>query len=224
MITLESVLLEPAYPADAVVIWLHGLGADGYDFVDIVPSLSLPKDHKIRFVFPHAPQQPVTINNGIVMPAWFDILAIDRYAPEDEKGIQQSHQALIQLIEHQIGLGIPASRIIMAGFSQGGALAAYTALRYEKTLAGLAMLSSYLALAQKLPQERQVAHQSMPILVAHGTMDNVVPFSMGELSLSHLQALGYHPTWCTYAMAHCVCAQEMQDMGRWIQDCLSKGI
>lgn len=217
---LEAVTIEPSHKADAVVIWLHGLGADGYDFVEAIPSLGLGKDHTIRFIFPHAPNLPVTLNNKFVMPAWYDIVAIDLNAPQDEKGIRTSEEALKKLIDNDIKRGIAPSRIILVGFSQGGALAIHTALRFEQPLAGVGLLSSYLPLHALVKQERHTQNAHIPIFIAHGTMDDIVPYAMGQRSYDYLKALDYEPIWHSYAMAHAVCDLELKDIGKWIQQCL----
>lgn len=204
--------------ADYSVIWLHGLGADGHDFEPIVPELTLPEDVQIHFVFPHAPQRPVTINNGYVMRAWFDISNVDIDSQQDETGIRESAQQLMALIEREIHNGISSERIILAGFSQGGAIALHTGLRYPKRLAGILALSTFLPLAHTLPDEANNINHDVPIMIAHGSNDPVVPVELGELSRSRLINLGYSVQWHVYPMEHNVIPQEIQDISKWLRD------
>jgi phospholipase/carboxylesterase len=213
----EHIVLEPATTADAAVIWLHGLGADGNDFVPIVDELRLPPSMAVRFIFPHARPRPVTINNGFVMRAWYDIKGISREAFEDEEGIRESERVVRELIASEVGRGIPENRIVIAGFSQGGAIALQSALRHPQTLAGVMALSTYLPLRASLAKEGSVANRSTPILMCHGTQDGVVPLSLGEASRDVLKGLGYNVDWRTYPMQHSVCVEEVNDMSRWLQ-------
>jgi phospholipase/carboxylesterase len=213
----EHIVLEPATTADAAVIWLHGLGADGHDFVPIVQELRLPPSMAVRFIFPHARPRPVTINNGFVMRAWYDIKGISREAFEDEEGIRESERVVRELIANEVGRGIPENRIVIAGFSQGGAIALQSALRHPQTLAGVMALSTYLPLRASLAKEGSVANRSTPILMCHGTQDGVVPLSLGEASRDVLKGLGYDVDWRTYPMQHSVCVEEVNDMSRWLQ-------
>lgn len=219
-VPLDYVCVEPSTQAKACVIWLHGLGADGHDFADIVPVLNLAAEHDIRFVFPHAPSRPVTINANMIMPAWFDIFGLDFHSKIDKEGIIFAEKAVQQLIEKQIQDNIPANRIFLVGFSQGGALALHTALRFEKTLAGVAGLSTYLPLHEDLGHKGAQANKQLPIFLAHGKMDPVVPYWMGEQSQTALQTAGYNPTWHSYPIAHTVSIQECQDLGQWMTDIL----
>lgn len=206
----------------ASVIWFHGLGADGNDFVPIVDQLKLPETFKVRFVFPHAPLRSITINQGIQMRAWYDIAEINLAAKEDLEGIKNSAELVDHLIEREIGLGIKSDRIILAGFSQGGAIALYSALRYPKTLGGILALSTYLPLADKLNIERNKANQKIPIYLAHGLFDPIVPLMLGEMSRQQLEALGYELEWHTYAMPHTVLPEEISDIGKFLNKVLSK--
>lgn len=199
------------------VIWMHGLGADGYDFAPIVPELQLPAVPGVRFVFPHAPVQPVTINNGMMMRAWYDIKLPNLAMREDEAGIRQSEQAIRTLIQRENQRGIPTSRIVLAGFSQGCAMALHTSLRLEDKLAGVIGLSGYLPLADMLDHERHPANQPTPIFLAHGTMDPVVTINRAEASRDKLQALGYDVSWHTYPMPHSVSAQEVFDIANYLR-------
>ncbi len=205
---------------ERAVIWLHGLGASGHDFEPIVPELNLPPDHGIHFVFPHAPKQPVTINAGVVMPAWYDIIALQADAPEDEAGIKQSEQRILALIEAEQARGVKTENIILAGFSQGGVMALYTGLRFKSPLGGVMALSCYLPLVASLMREAEqgdLAPRSLPIFQAHGLHDPVVAYSMGEDSKFYLQQLGYQPEWHSYPMQHSVCEEEIEDIGRWLK-------
>ena len=199
------------------VIWMHGLGADGYDFAPIVPELQLPPAPGVRFVFPHAPVQPVTINNGMMMRAWYDIKLPNLAMREDEQGIRQSEQAIRALIQRENQRGISTGRIVLAGFSQGCAMALHTSLRLEDKLAGVVGLSGYLPLADMLDNERQSANQQTPIFLAHGTMDPVVTIHRAEASRDKLQALGYDVSWHTYPMPHSVNAQEVFDIASFLR-------
>ncbi len=199
------------------VIWMHGLGADGYDFAPIVPELQLPATPGVRFIFPHAPVQPVTINNGMMMRAWYDIKLPNLAMREDEGGIRQSEQAIRKLIQRENQRGIPTNRIVLAGFSQGCAMALHTSLRLEDKLAGVVGLSGYLPLADMLDSERQAANQQTPIFMAHGTMDPVVTINRAEASRDKLQALGYDVSWHTYPMPHSVSAQEVFDIASYLR-------
>lgn len=205
----------------ASVIWLHGLGADGYDFLPIVDQLDLAGLVDLRFVFPHAPLLPVTLNNGCVMPAWYDVIAIRADAPEDEAGIRASARTLETLIAREGARGIPAHRIVLAGFSQGGVIALHTALRHERRLAGALILSSYLALPDRLAAEASTANRDLPIFMAHGTLDNIVPESLARRSERRLTELGYEVEWHDYAMAHSVCPEEIADIGNWLKRVLA---
>lgn len=213
---LEAITIEPKSKANACIIWLHGLGADGSDFVDVVPHLGLPEHHAIQFIFPHAPHRPISINAGYVMPGWYDIVAIDANAPQDENGIKQSEQDLRGLINSAIKQRISPQRILLMGFSQGGALALHTALRFEQPLAGVGVLSAYLPLHDLVEKEKHQANQAIPIFMAHGLSDPIVPYRLGEQSFAWLQNAGYSPSWHAYPMEHTVCMQELMDIGNWI--------
>jgi phospholipase/carboxylesterase len=218
--TVDRITLEPAIPANAAVIWLHGLGADGFDFVPIVPELRLPAGLAVRFIFPHARERPVTINNGYVMRAWYDIRGIARSATEDEAGIRESAARVAELVGAQERSGIAPARVVIAGFSQGGAIALQTALRYPTALGGVLALSTYLPLQQTLAAEAAAANRSIPILMCHGTSDPMVPAQLGEYSRQVLTGLGYTVDWRTYPMEHSVCPAEMLDIGSWLQHVL----
>ncbi|HUP90854.1 MAG TPA: carboxylesterase [Solimonas sp.] len=214
----EAILLHPAGKATAAVIWLHGLGADGHDFVPIVPELDLPTDHAIRFIFPHAPVRPVTINNGMAMRAWYDILSLTRMEKQDLAGMQDSQRIVHGWIQKQVDDGIPPVRIVLAGFSQGGAITLHTGLRYPERLAGLLPLSTYLPMHDRLPAEASAANKDVPILMCHGTYDPVLPHGLGVATRDLLVELGYKVDWHEYPMRHQVCAEEIALIGRWLRE------
>ena len=217
---LPAIIIEPSQAATASVIWLHGLGADGHDFEPIVPELKLPAQAAIRFIFPHAPAMPVTINGGYVMPAWYDILAMDIDRKVDVKQLEASAQAVAKLIDRELAKGIPSERIVLAGFSQGGAVAYQTALSYPKPLGGLLAMSTYFATADTI--QLNPANQKLPIAIFHGLQDPVVPESLGKKAQQRLQTLGYTPEYFTYAMEHSVNATEVKDLAKFIQQWLVK--
>ena len=202
------------------VIWLHGLGADGHDFAPIVPELRLPNSLSVRFVFPHATIQPVTINGGMAMRAWYDILTPSLVKREDEQGIRASERAIQALIARENARGIPSERIVLAGFSQGCAMTLHTGLRLPEKLAGLMGLSGYLPWLDIADHERHSANASTPIFLAHGTHDPVVTLERAKASRAKLAALGYSVEWHTYPMQHSVCAQEIHDISRFLQSVL----
>jgi phospholipase/carboxylesterase len=213
----DAVVLAPATPASASVIWLHGLGADGNDFVPIVPELRLPAAPGIRFVFPHAPVRPVTLNMGMRMRAWYDIKTLTAEGRADEAGIRESAARLGGLIEDERALGIAAGRIVIAGFSQGGALALHAALRHPEPLAGILALSSYLPLQALLAAELAEANRQTPILMCHGQYDPVLPLALGVAACNWLRAAGYRVEWKEYPMQHQVCGPEILDVAAWLR-------
>lgn len=217
---LETIELETGGNPAASIIWMHGLGADGNDFVPIVNELDLSGAPAIRFVFPHAPMQPVTINNGHVMRAWYDVSFGDlegRSRKADEKGLRASQAAIARLIEREVARGVAARDIVLAGFSQGGAIALQTGLRHPQQLAGVMALSTYLPLAESFAQEAAPANSGTPVFMAHGTHDPVVPHAMGVKSKDLLMQAGYAVEWHDYAMQHSVCMEEVRDIGAWIR-------
>jgi phospholipase/carboxylesterase len=214
----DAVVLNPGAPATSAVIWLHGLGADGFDFVPIVNELRLPATLSARFVFPHATPRSVTINNGFIMRAWYDITGFGPDRAEDDVGIRESDGVVRKYIEQQIAQGIPASKIVIAGFSQGGAIAFQTGLRYPQRLAGIMALSTYLPLRASLANEASAANRDVPILMCHGTHDGVVPPALGESSRDILLSHGYRIDWRSYPMAHQVCLEEVMDISKWLQE------
>lgn len=219
--TLETLEIATSETPTAAVIWMHGLGADGSDFVPIVKELDLSGCPGIRFVFPSAPAIPVTINNGYVMPAWYDILTTDLIRREDEAGLRKSQTEIEALITQQIALGIAADKIVIAGFSQGCAMALQTGLRYPQKLAGLMCLSGYLPLSDMTASERNPANQDIPIFQAHGRGDPVVLIDRAEKSRDLLTQLGYQVEWHEYMMPHSVCAEEVADIGNWLRRVLA---
>ena len=221
---LEAIEIETGKNPGASVIWMHGLGADGNDFVPIVNELKLDGTPAIRFVFPHAPMRPVTIDNGYVMRAWYDVSFGDLEGQSrraDEKGVRESQAHITALIEREARRGVAAEKIVLAGFSQGGAIALQTGLRYPRKLAGVMALSTYLPLAESLPQEAAPANKPTPIFMAHGLYDPLVPLMMGAGSMTLLTGLGYAVEWRQYPMPHSVCPQEIQDIGAWLRRVLN---
>ena len=203
------------------VIWLHGLGADGHDFEPVVPHLGLDDGLGVRFVFPHAPKRPVTLNAGMVMPAWYDIQAIDLRRDHDEAGIADSAQHIRALIARENQRGVPTERIVLAGFSQGGAMALYVGLRYPQPLAGILALSCYLILEDRREAEATDANRETKIFQAHGELDPMVPLDRGSAAHARLVELGYDVEWKTYTMGHEVHAQEIRDIGGWLRQRLT---
>ena len=210
--TLEINVPKPEY----AVIWLHGLGADGNDFVPLVQALALPEKHAIRFLFPHAPIRAVTINGGMQMRAWFDIIDISENMSEDEAGIREAQTVIEGIIENEIKAGIPAERILLAGFSQGGCLALHTGLRFRQGLAGILALSCYLPLRGSVANEMQPGQLSTVIQLMHGLHDPVVDHALGKLTYALLRDLGLQVSWMEYAMDHTVCQQQLQDIRHYI--------
>jgi len=219
-LSLEAVELEPSTTADAAVVWMHGLGADGHDFESLVPELQLPSSLAVRFVFPHAPVRPVTINGGQRMRAWYDVAGFDRRAVQDERGIRESSEAIGALVKRERERGIGASRILVAGFSQGGAMALFTALRWPERLGAIVALSTYLPLADSLKAELHSANAGVPVFMAHGQFDPILPQSLGEVSRDALQSLGCPVDWHSYPMPHSVCLEEIADLRRFLMSVL----
>ena len=213
--SLETLEVETGPKPAAAVIWLHGLGADGHDFEPIVPELGLPAAKPVRFIFPNAPQRPVTINMGMRMRAWYDILQLDG-GPEDEAGIRESQAQVEKLLEREKTRGIPARRIVLAGFSQGGAIVLQAGLRHAERLAGVLALSTYLPLAKTLAGERAALNNDLPIFMAHGSLDPMIPVHRAQLSRDALLGLGYPVQWRDYPMAHAVCPQEIGDIAAFL--------
>ena len=219
MSTTETVEVSTGDMPVGSVIWLHGLGADGHDFEPIVPELRL--NTPLRFVFPHAPVRPVTLNGGMAMRAWYDILSLDAEGRADADGVRASGRILESLIEREIERGIPAEKIVIAGFSQGGAIALHAMLTTGHDLAGVMALSTYLALPADL--ELAGSRKDIPLFMAHGSFDTVLPLQWGQLSAEKLDAVGYRVDWHEYPMAHAVCPQEIDDIGQWLRTIFDAG-
>jgi phospholipase/carboxylesterase len=212
---LETVEIETAASPDAAVIWLHGLGADGHDFEPVVPELRLPPSLGVRFVFPHAPVRAVTLNMGMRMRAWYDIYQLGG-GREDDAGIRASQALTEGLIARERSRGIAAGRIFVAGFSQGGAIALHTGLRHAERLAGILALSTYLPLADALPAEASAANRALPVFMAHGRFDDVIPIARAQQSRARLEQQGYELAWREYPMPHSVCGEEIADIAEWL--------
>ena len=219
---LPCIELETAPNPTCSVIWLHGLGADGNDFVPIIPELHLPENPAIRFIFPSAPSIPVTVNGGYVMPAWYDIIGRDLMDQEDAEGTKRSAASIVELIDREVQRGIAYKNIVLAGFSQGCAMALYVGLRLPHELAGIIALSGYLPLAMTLNLEKHAANQNTPIFMAHGTYDPVVVLDRAQASYAMLEASGYEVEWNEYPMEHSVNHEELKDISRFLQTVLPK--
>jgi len=217
---LDAIEINPARAATAAIIWLHGLGADGHDFEPLIPQLGIVEALGVRVLLPHAPRLPVTINGGMVMPAWYDIRGPDFGHGEDADGIHASARRLEALIERETARGISTDRIVLAGFSQGGAIVLHTGLRHAERLGGILALSTYLPLADTLPGERSAANADIPIMLAHGEQDPLIPLALASASRDRLLALGYRVDWRTYPMPHAVCPAEVGDIREWLHGVL----
>ncbi|CAM2066249.1 Alpha/beta hydrolase fold domain-containing protein [Sulfidibacter corallicola] len=216
---LETIEIEPKQPAEACVIWLHGLGADGHDFEPIVPELGFD-DLPVRFIFPHAPVRPVTLNGGFAMRAWYDIYSLERGTKEDGEGVRESERLVRDLISREKERGIAANRLVLAGFSQGGAMALHTMIRFEEQLAGVLALSCYVPINETAADEDRKVNHGIPLFMAHGTYDPVVPIQWGRKSHDLLETLGYQPKWHQYPMPHSVSPEEIRDIGLWLRGVL----
>ncbi len=218
---LEAIEIETAPAPRASIIWMHGLGADGHDFVPIVPELDLPPALAVRFVFPHAPMRPVTINGGAVMRAWYDVVSGAGDRREVEAGVRESQRRIDALIARERTRGTAPEHIVLAGFSQGGAMALHTGLRHPERLGGIMALSCFLPLAGAVGAEASAANRETPIFMAHGTHDPMIPLARGRQARDLLAALGYRIAWHEYPMPHAVCAEEVSDITRWLTDTLT---
>jgi phospholipase/carboxylesterase len=220
METTSPITIETGPEPIGSVIWLHGLGADGHDFEPIVPELRLPSSLPLRFVFPHAPVRPVTVNGGMSMRAWYDIVSLDAEGRSDEAGVRESSAFLLGLVEQELSRGIEPGRIVLAGFSQGGAIAMHAGLRYQEQLAGLMLLSTYLpvpgAFAAEVRDNPSSQPRSVPIMMAHGTLDPMLPLALGKESAAMIEAAGYTVDWHEYPMAHGVCPAEIADIRTYL--------
>jgi len=217
----NAVVIEPTSPATASIIWLHGLGANGHDFEPIVPQISETITRQTRFIFPHAPQRPITINGGMVMPGWYDVTEMDLTARQDIQGTRESEQILNNYVAQEIERGISTKRIVLAGFSQGGAIVLHGGLRYPLPLAGIIALSTYLPLADTVSSEIHTANRQTPIFMAHGLYDPVISLVHAERSHTQLEKLDYNVEWHSYNMQHSVNAEEIADISHWLSACLS---
>ena len=213
---LPHIELNTGAEPGGTVIWLHGLGADGWDFVPVVRELPLPEAMELRFIFPHAPERPVTINNGFVMRAWYDIKMNDIARLPDEEGIRQSQAQVGEIVAREAARGVPSDRIVLAGFSQGGAIALQAGLRMKQKLAGIIALSTYLPLEESLDAEAGAINKPTPIFMGHGIEDPIVPLRLAELSKSQLERRGYDVTWHTWPMPHAVCAEELEQVAAFL--------
>jgi phospholipase/carboxylesterase len=212
----DAVVVRPSTSADASVIWLHGLGADGHDFEPIVPHLDAALTSRTRFVFPHAPKRPVTINGGYVMRAWYDVVDADIARRADADGVHESERILHDYIETEVANGIPPERIVVAGFSQGGAITLHGGLRYPQRLAGVLGISCYLPLPNAIAKGSAPANATTSVFMAHGTEDPVIPVAAGKQSRDYLKNLDYDIEWHTYPIPHSVCLEEIEDISRWL--------
>ena len=217
---LEVVEVSTGPNPTAAVIWLHGLGADGHDFEPVVPQLMWPGAPAVRFVFPHAPVRPVTLNGGMAMRAWYDIVSLSGDRDHDQKGIADSVNSAAALVEQERQRGIAPDRIVLAGFSQGGAIAVQLAIRYPETLAGLVALSTYLLLEHRLGDDRNPANLKLPVFIGHGTADPMVPFFLGEHLTDRLRRMGHPVESHSYPMPHAVCPEEIADLSAWLRKTL----
>lgn len=215
---LDAVEINPAQPPRACLIWLHGLGADGHDFEPLIPELRLVDEFGVRVILPHAPPRPVTINGGMVMRAWYDVLSPEFGRAEDAAGIRQSEGLLLTLIAREVANGIPEERIVLAGFSQGGAMVLHTGVRHPRPFAGILALSCYLPLAESLAREHSEASRVAPIMMAHGVSDPLIPLALAESSRDRLRREGYSVDWHSYPMPHAVYPQEIRDLREWLED------
>lgn len=218
---LPFVEVNPQTQHDAVVIWLHGLGDSGNGFAPIVPQLNLPADHKIRFVFPHAPIRPVTINNGFQMRAWYDIKSMNFEDRADKAGVEESAAMVEALIESEIAKGVPAERVILAGFSQGGVITYYVGARLKKKIAGMICLSTYMSDNPNTFKEWSDVNKSTAIFAAHGQFDDVVPIQLGKNAYTNMKDNGFNISWKDYPMQHNVCLEQLHDISRWLQEQLA---
>ena len=210
---LETIIINTTLPIKHSVIWLHGLGADGYDFSPIVPKLNFPNT---RFIFPHAPHKPITMNNGYEMRAWFDLFGLSMQHQQDETGMREMQKSIEALISNEVTQGISEDNIVLAGFSQGGAMALFTALRHPKKLAGVLALSTYVCLKEKLAEDATLANKDVPIIMAHGSFDSVITLDACLVSRHLLESLHYNVKWHEYPMAHSVCAEEIDDISLFL--------
>ena len=217
---LKTIEINPESPPSASVIWLHGLGASGYDFLDVVPLLNLPPELNIRFVFPHAPVRKVTYTGNTKIRAWFNVVDLKDNMEEDEAGIRESEILICELIAKELAQGIPSNKIVIAGFSQGGVMAVHCGLRYPEKLAGILVLSAWVPLKRTVSSEKNVINQNTPVLMLHGTDDDLVPAAWAKRSYNYLHEIGYNVTLSVYPMRHTVCPEEINTIGSWLRNLL----
>lgn len=218
--TLPTEIVKTADQTEFTIIWMHGLGADGHDFVPVIPELKLPASFKIKFVFPHAPVRPVTLNNGMEMRAWYDLLSLDRSKTAKEDDILTTVTWINQMIDVEIESGTPSDKILLAGFSQGGVVALHTGLRYPQKLAGIMALSTYIPFKENTLNQANAVQKGMPIFAAHGVHDPVIPFASYQDYVPSLKAQGYDVEAHTYPMEHSLCLEEINDISAWLQKVL----
>lgn len=219
--SLRFVEVNPKSEVKALVIWMHGLGDSGHGFAPIVPSLNLPDSLGVRFVFPHAPERPITINGGAVMRGWYDIASFDLENRADESGVRESAELLEQLINDELSKGIQPEKLVLAGFSQGGVMAYHIGTRFQDKLAGIMALSTYMCAPHKLADEMSKANLATPVFAAHGRMDEIVPLAAGKMAVDTMQSVGYQVEWQEYFMQHNVCPEEIQHVSAWLQKVLT---
>lgn len=217
----DAVRVEPAKTANAVVIWLHGIGADGHDFEPVIPHLKLPTNLQVRFIFPHAPVQPVTCNQGMAMRSWYDILELSEIRKINEQDLINTSKTINMMIDQEIKAGIPSTKILLVGFSQGGAVALHSGLRYPSSLAGILALSTYMPRANSLKDEASTANKDLTIHMAHGSQDEMVTPRASQIAYDDLKANHYNVSYNTYPMGHELCLKEIRDIGSWIKGLLS---
>lgn len=216
----EYYIIEPVNAPQASVIWLHGLGADGKDFMGMVDDLGLPAEHGVRFIFPNAPFMNITVNYGMLMRGWYDIYDFNMLHKEDEVGIKKSRAQIEKYIQHENELGIPSNKIILGGFSQGGAMSLYTGLRLTQRLAGIISLSAYMPMAPNFVAQHYASNRNTPIFMAHGLFDPVVPYNLGQATRDLLKDNAYDVEWFSYPMQHTVCVEEIQEISSFMHRCL----
>lgn len=219
---LQFVDVETGANPTKLVIWLHGLGDSGHGFAPITQALNFPSDLAVRFVFPHAPVRPITINGGVAMPGWYDIASMDLANRADEAGVRESAEMIEQLIEKELAKGFKPEDMVLAGFSQGGVMAYHIGTRLSQPIAGIMALSTYLAVPDKLADEVNSVTKQTPIIAMHGTEDEVVPFAAGEMAKERLTALGYNVEWQQYRMQHNICPEQIVKISQWLQKVLTK--
>ena len=222
MQSLPAEIVKTSEQTEYTVIWMHGLGADGHDFVSVIPELKLPENSKVKFIFPHAPIRPVTLNNGMEMRAWYDLLSLDRSKTANEDDILTTVSWINQMLDEEISKGTPSEKILLAGFSQGGVIALHTGLRYPKRLAGIMALSTYIPFKDNVIAEANNVQKGIPIFAAHGQFDPVIPFASWQDYVPSLETQGYEVESHAYPMEHSLCLEEINDISAWLQKTLKE--